>query len=96
MTIASVQTACRPDRLADVVSAGPYDLVVQDECHHSPAGSFKKIREALDAAGQPFHLGLTATPHRTDGAALSAFFGDSPVRKFRRFTTYRGESHLLH
>jgi superfamily II DNA or RNA helicase len=41
-----------------------FGLVVFDECHHLPSGSF-----ALSAKGclAPFRLGLTATPERADG-----------------------------
>ncbi|MET0594714.1 MAG: DEAD/DEAH box helicase family protein, partial [Polyangiaceae bacterium] len=41
-----------------------FGLVVFDECHHLPSGSF-----ALAAKGclAPYRLGLTATPERTDG-----------------------------
>jgi superfamily II DNA or RNA helicase len=41
-----------------------FGMVVFDECHHLPSGSF-----ALAAKGclAPFRLGLTATPERTDG-----------------------------
>jgi superfamily II DNA or RNA helicase len=41
-----------------------FGLVVFDECHHLPSGSF-----ALAAKGclAPFRLGLTATPERADG-----------------------------
>jgi superfamily II DNA or RNA helicase len=41
-----------------------FGLVVFDECHHLPSGSF-----ALSAKGclAPFRLGLTATPERPDG-----------------------------
>ncbi len=45
-----------------------YGLVVFDECHHLPAGSYQ-----LAAVGTiaPFRLGLTATPERADaGEAL--------------------------
>lgn len=41
-----------------------YGLVVFDECHHLPSGSYAL---AARLALAPFRLGLTATPERTDG-----------------------------
>lgn len=82
VTVASVQTISRASRLARVIESGPYELVVWDEVHHAVSDSYKAVRAALDGAGwapPPFHLGLTATPHRHDGASLEPLFGASPV-----------------
>lgn len=82
VTAASVQTISRAARLERVVAAGPYELVVWDEVHHAAADSFVRVRRALDGAGwapPPFHLGLTATPHRGDGTSLAPLFGAAPV-----------------
>jgi len=57
-----------------------FGLVVFDECHHLPSGSY-----ALAAKGclAPFRLGLTATPERTDGrdADLDALIGPIIYRR---------------
>jgi superfamily II DNA or RNA helicase len=41
-----------------------FGMVVFDECHHLPSGSFALAAKSCLA---PFRLGLTATPERTDG-----------------------------
>jgi superfamily II DNA or RNA helicase len=64
--VASVQTLCR--RLESVV---PPDLIITDECHHSVAGTYKKITDAFPRA---LHLGVTATPERVDGRGLGEVF----------------------
>lgn len=47
------------------------DLIVWDECHHLGASSWKHIYNSFPNA---FHIGLTATPARTDGQGLGDFF----------------------
>jgi superfamily II DNA or RNA helicase len=42
-----------------------YALLIFDECHHLPAGFFRKVAEDSIA---PYRLGLTATPDRADGS----------------------------
>ncbi len=44
--------------------ANQYGMVVFDECHHLPSPSYQ---QAAQAALAPYRLGLTATPHRSDG-----------------------------
>lgn len=46
-------------------------LLVWDECHHSAAGTWKKVHEAYADA---FHIGLSATPCRLDGKGLKTHF----------------------
>lgn len=48
-----------------------FDLIVIDEAHHAPAGSWKKILSAFPNA---YRLGVTATPVRGDGSGLSDMF----------------------
>ena len=43
------------------------DLLIIDECHHSPAGQWQKI---IDSYSQTPRLGFTATPVRLDGVGL--------------------------
>jgi len=51
-----------------------FKLIVFDECHHLP-GNFR--RDAATMSIAPYRLGLTATPHRSDGkhADLSFLIG---------------------
>jgi superfamily II DNA or RNA helicase len=46
-------------------------LVVWDECHHVAAGTWSGIFKGIASA---FHVGLSATPERLDGAGLSEYF----------------------
>lgn len=64
--IASIQTIVR--RLDKV---GTFDLIIVDEAHHSPAGSYQKIFKAFPDAKI---IGFTATPRRTDGKPLNKCF----------------------
>lgn len=47
------------------------DLLVMDEAHHTPAGSWQKILERCPGAHR---VGLTATPERLDGKGLAPNF----------------------
>ena len=49
---------------------GKPDLVIWEECHHSEAPTFQLVRKRFPNA---VLLGLTATPQRSDGLALSLF-----------------------
>lgn len=53
------------------------DLLVVDECHHAAASMYKQVINATNAAKPqgPLLLGLTATPWRSDGAAVADIFG---------------------
>ena len=51
----------------------PPDVLIFDECHHAPAESWRKVAAAYPKA---LRLGLTATPNRLDGAALSDIFAE--------------------
>jgi DNA repair protein RadD len=66
--IASIQTLARRYH-----KLTPPKLVIWDECHHIAAGTWAKIRASLPNA---FHIGLTATPQRLDGAGLRDFFSE--------------------
>lgn len=81
LVFCSIDTLARERRLEAVLAAGPPRVVVVDECHHSAAGSWAKVLDAIDAAGKdafrdtpgpdsPLYLGLTATPERADGKPL--------------------------
>jgi superfamily II DNA or RNA helicase len=49
-----------------------FDYVVVDEAHHGTASSFRAVLDRLPP--EAFVLGLTATPHRLDGADVLALF----------------------
>ncbi len=46
-------------------------LIIWDECHHTVAKNWSKMRQNFQSA---FHVGLTATPARLDGKGLSEHF----------------------
>ena len=48
----------------------PY-LVIWDECHHLGAAGWARVMEHYASA---YHIGLSATPCRLDGAGLDAYF----------------------
>jgi superfamily II DNA or RNA helicase len=49
----------------------PPDLIAWDECHHIAAGSWAEIMQRYPDA---YHIGLSATPTRLDGAGLANYF----------------------
>lgn len=68
--VASVQTvAAREDH-------PPADLLVWDEAHHAAAETYRDIAAQYPKA---WHLGLTATPERADGAGLRDAFDELVV-----------------
>jgi ATP-dependent helicase IRC3 len=74
VVVASVQTLSKSNRLAQV--APTFGIVVTDEAHHAAAASYQRIYEHLGAGtpGGPYHLGVTATPARTDREDLAKIF----------------------
>lgn len=69
LVCASVATlATSPHRVDAILAAGPIDLLVVDEAHHSTSPT---QQAAIQALGARLRLGLTATPDREDGADLS-------------------------
>jgi len=50
-----------------------FDLIIIDECHRSGYGTWKEI---LDYFGNAIHLGMTATPKRSDNIDTYAYFGE--------------------
>ena len=59
VTVGSVQTLCREDRLARL-GAGRFQLVIVDEAHHAAAQTYRRVLDFFDARV----LGVTATPDR--------------------------------
>jgi len=52
-----------------------FDLVIIDECHRGGANDESTWREILNHFDSAVHLGLTATPKRTDNADTYDYFG---------------------
>lgn len=62
-------------RIAELVEAGPIDLLVYDECHHAAADRNKAVIDYLRmACPDMLHLGMTATPIRSDEKDLGAIY----------------------
>ncbi|MDT7542207.1 MAG: hypothetical protein QOE33_2111 [Acidobacteriota bacterium] len=79
LTVTTYASAFRfMERLGD-----KFGLIIYDECHHLPSGSF---RYAAEFALAPFRLGLTATPDRADGddRLLEELIGDFVFRRDAR------------
>jgi superfamily II DNA or RNA helicase len=76
ITVASVQTISRPEHLK-ALQRFTYDLVIIDECHHSPASGYQAV---LDALPDAFVLGVTATSDRLDKLSIELIFG-APIFK---------------
>lgn len=77
VTVASIQTVGGKSkkRLRGLLEAGPYDLAVLDECHHSVSPQNLTVIDALRAQNpEILFAGLTATPGRDDGLALDRVF----------------------
>jgi superfamily II DNA or RNA helicase/diadenosine tetraphosphate (Ap4A) HIT family hydrolase/HKD family nuclease/SOS-response transcriptional repressor LexA len=79
LVIASIQKLSRPDGLAALAAAPPFDYCVIDEVHHAEAPSYRRVLarlSELSRAAPSFTLGLTATPERTDGVDVATLFDD--------------------
>jgi len=78
--VGSVQTVSRENRLEQLPT--DFDFIVSDEAHHSIALSYRRIYEYLGVYSEDseelttdtLHLGVTATPQRTDKIGLSDIF----------------------
>ncbi len=58
-----------------------FDLVIIDECHRGSAKEEGSWREILDHFGSAIHLGLTATPKRSDNVDTYDYF-KKPVYEY--------------
>lgn len=80
LTIATVQSLS-PKRLEQLLAHGPITHFVVDECHHATAPTYLRIRDALLTANPNlYHLGVTATPLRSDGDGLSRVYQKDSAR----------------
>ncbi len=78
---ASVQTLVNPQRLQGILDHGPIAFLWIDECHHSTAPTYMRVYEALRAANPDLkHLGVTATPLRSDGIGLHNVYQKESAR----------------
>jgi superfamily II DNA or RNA helicase len=78
VVVASLQSL-QPKRLQQLIKRwGMPDIVITDEAHHATASTYRKIYETLNitADGPIIHLGVTATPKRTDKKTLRELFDD--------------------
>ncbi|MEI8227038.1 MAG: DEAD/DEAH box helicase family protein [Planctomycetota bacterium] len=76
LVIASIQKLSRPEGLAALAAAAPFDYCVIDEVHHAEAPSYRRVIARLPRHARSFTLGLTATPERTDGVDVATLFDD--------------------
>jgi superfamily II DNA or RNA helicase/diadenosine tetraphosphate (Ap4A) HIT family hydrolase/HKD family nuclease len=76
VVIASIQKLSRPDGLAALDAASPFDYCLIDEVHHAEAPSYRRVIARLPRHDRSFTLGLTATPERTDGVDVATLFDD--------------------
>lgn len=53
-----------------------FDLIIIDECHRGGANDESSWRGILDYFSSAYHLGLTATPKRTNNADTYSYFGE--------------------
>lgn len=70
VVVGSVQSMCRPARLARF-RPDSFTLVMVDEAHHSSSASYRSV---LDHFAGARVLGVTATPDRADGKSLADVF----------------------
>lgn len=75
VVIATIQTLQSPRRLEQILSAGPITHLVTDEAHHATSSSYASVYDRLRSENPTLrHLGLTATPIRTDNNGLASVF----------------------
>lgn len=85
--IASVQSLCRPQRMAQYLSYGQCKTLIIDEAHHSVAPTYMAVIEnCLDSKG--LLLGVTATPDRKDRGAGRWHTGTRSLGKVYDTLTY--------
>ena len=81
VVVGSVQTVSRENRLEQLPQ--DFDFIVSDEAHHSAAATYQRIYKYLGVMStedgaelktDTLHLGVTATPQRTDKIGLLDIF----------------------
>lgn len=75
ITVATVQTLASEKRLQRLLGNGVITHLVIDEAHHATSDTYVQIWRTLrDYNPKLKHLGVTATPLRSDGAGLRAVY----------------------
>ena len=70
VVVGSVQSMCRPKRLARFAE-DDFSLVIIDECHHALSTTYRTVMDHFPTAAV---LGVTATPDRGDLRSLGTVF----------------------
>lgn len=71
ITVATIQTLQSAGRIEQIASHGVIDYLIVDEAHHASADGYLSVIESLkDFNPRLKHLGVTATPVRSDGDGL--------------------------
>lgn len=78
--VSSVQTMCRPNRMAKFNPAD-FSLLIIDEAHHAPASTYRRVIDYFQKNESLKLLGVTATPKRSDSLAMGNVF-DSVAFRF--------------
>lgn len=89
IVVGSVPTLGRKgsSRLKNIFpDGGDRTLVITDECHHAYADTYRRVYEhfgLLDSENERhnMHIGITATPFRSDGKSLSEIFDEITYTK---------------
>lgn len=75
IVIATVQTLGSERRLGQLLANGQIDYLIVDECHHATADAYVNVISALKAVNPDLrHLGVTATPLRSDRQGLKKVY----------------------
>lgn len=76
ITVATVQTLSSQKRLEGILAHGPIDYLITDEAHHhTDKNTYMGVTGKLHEANPGIrHLGVTATPLRTDGDGLGGVY----------------------
>ena len=80
IVVSSVQTLCAGmDGKGRMTHFDPFEfsLVIEDECHHGTADTYKRVTDYFHKNPDLRLLGVTATPDRTDKKALGQVFEES-------------------
>jgi DNA repair protein RadD len=78
------QLSTRPEKWLHRFSDNFFDLIIVDEAHHSPAESWRKVREHFVGARV---INMTATPFRADGQEIE---GERVYRYPFKKATFKG------
>ncbi len=75
LTVATIQTLASEKRMQRLLASGPITHLIVDECHRATSTSYVRALERLKAANPNLrHLGVTATPLRSDGDGLAKVY----------------------